>query len=338
MINLIIGLTAGLTRIGWRIDVPAISVHHGAIMVGGFLGALISLEKAIPIGKRWVFIVPALCALTPLIAIELFHDAGLWFLLAGSIGLSCIQCSYLIRFPHEPSMTLMLVGACCLMVGNVMLMHTSFYPSAFPWWMGFVLCTIVGERLELSKFLPVSLIARRLLFGLLLVFIVGLVLPFHQIGKYLSGIALAGIAIWLLKNDVIRIGLRGDGLVKFSSTALLLANSALLIEGLLLVVLPDGAFSYDTLVHLFFLGFAFSMIFAHGPIILPSVLGIPRKPYHSMLYVWLMLLHLSVVLRMVGNTIIDIELRKVAGAVSVMAILGYFVTVAILVYRTRFAR
>jgi hypothetical protein len=332
MINLIVGLTAGLSRIGWGINVPDIAVHHGALMVGGFLGALIALEKAIPLKKNWVLAVPVLCALTPIMTVEGYHKVGLGFLLAGSIGLVGIQAWYLIRFPRDASMFLMVVGACCLVVGNSTLIHTSFYPSAFPWWMGFLLFTIVGERLELSKFLPVPPSAKRQLNMFLLLFIVSIVLPFHGFGKYMSGIVLIVVAIWLLRYDVIRVGLRGVGLVKYSAIALLTANIALMIEGVFLLVLPNGAFAYDTLVHVFFLGFAFAMIFAHGPIILPSVLGFVARPFHPVLYVWLGLLHLSVILRVAGNASLQMDWRRIGGALSVLAILAYLITLAILVF------
>jgi hypothetical protein len=331
MINLIVGLLAGLSRIGWGIDVSPVTAHHGAIMVGGFLGALISLEKAIPLKKNWLLVIPVLCALTPMIAFESVHELGLGLMLAGSIGLLGIQSWYLIRFPRDRSIFLMTVGASCLVVGNMMLINSSFYPSAFPWWMGFVLLTIVGERLELSKFLPVPPSAKNLLVVFLFAFLIGLVLPFHGIGKYLSGGALIVVAIWLLRYDVIRVGMRGTGLTRYSATALMLANTALLIEGILLLVLTDGAFAYDTLVHTFFLGFAFAMIFAHGPIILPSVLGLAVKPYNRFLYVWLILLQLSLILRVAGNTVLQMEWRRIGGALSTAAILAYFITLAITV-------
>ena len=334
MANLLTGLVAGLARIGWGIRVPEVAVHHGAIMVGGFLGALISLEKAIPLKKNWLLLVPLCCALTPLMAVEDLHEVGLALLLAGSVGLAAIQLWYLLRLPHDRSAWLMVAGACCLVTGNCMLISSAFYPVAFPWWVAFILLTIVGERLELTKFLPAPIWATRLLIAFLFIFLLGLTLPFHSIGRQLSGIAIILVSLWMLRFDVIRVGLLANGLVRYSAIALLLANVSLMIEGLLLFTLPDGAFSYDTLVHLFFLGFGFSMIFAHGPIILPAVLGMIVRPYHSILYMWLTLLHISVTLRIVGNTTLNMELRRLSGALSALVILAYFLTVAITAFRS----
>jgi hypothetical protein len=47
-------------------------------------------------------------------------------------------------------------------------------------------------------------------------------------------------------------------------------------------------------------GFVFSMIFGHAPIILPSVLGI-ALPFHRTFYAHWALLHLSLVLRVGGD-------------------------------------
>jgi hypothetical protein len=91
--------------------------------------------------------------------------------------------------------------------------------------------------------------------------------------------------------------------------------------------------AYDILVHTFFIGFVFSMIFAHGPIILPGVLGVLVKPYNNSLYLWLLLLHTSWILRVVTDLSFQLELRKISGVISTIAIIGYFITLAVLISR-----
>jgi len=304
-------------------------------MVGGFLTTLIALEKTIPLKRTGLLIIPLLSALTLLMAVNGCYYVGLAFLLAGSIGLFCVQGFYFIRYPHERSIILMLIGACCLVMGNTMLIRNQFYPAAFPWWMGFVLFTIVGERMELSKFLPVSNRAKAILMTLLAFFPLGVLLPFHHTGKYFSGIALIGISVWMMRNDVIQIGLRKEGLVKYSSFALLLANSFLLLEGIFLVVLPNTLYAYDILVHVFFVGYGITMIFAHGPIILPAVLGLKDKPYHPALYVCVILLHSSLLFRIVADSLMLNQGRKYSGAITGIAILLYFITLIVRVVYQR---
>jgi hypothetical protein len=336
VINLIAGIWAGLIRIGWDLPVTPVAVHHGAIMVGGFLTTLIALEKAIPLKKNLALVVPVLSALSLMMVLPGYYSYGLYFLLAGSVGLLLIQSYYLYLHPRDYSFMLMVAGAASLIVGNAMLIHKQFYPAAFPWWMGFILFTITAERLELSRFLPVSKKDKYLLIGLLALFVIGLIIPFHGTGKYFSGVALMGIALWMLQHDVIRIGIRKTGLTRFSSIALLIANGWLICNGVLLILLGDSLYSYDILIHVFFIGYTFAMIFAHGPIILPGVLGFTIKPYHPILYGWLFLVQGSLLLRLVSDSLMHSELRKISGIITAVGILFYFVSIILLVLRARY--
>jgi len=333
--NLIAGIWAGLIRLGWNLPLTPIAVHHGAIMVGGFLSTLIALEKVIPLKRRLPLLVPVISALSLLMAVPGYYPVGLYFLIAGSAGLFFIHAYYLHLHPRDLSIILMLAGAGCLIVGNAMLMKTQFYPASFPWWMGFLLFTITAERIELSKFLPVSVNAKYLLLSFPGLFLLGLLIPFHGMGKYLSSLAMIGIAVWMLKHDVIRIGLKKQGLTRFSAIALLIANGWLIVNGILLMTMPDTAYSYDILVHSFFIGYTFAMIFAHGPIILPGILGITTKPFHSVLYGWLLLVQGSLLFRLIADSMLNPEWRKWSGIFSGIGILLYFITLVVLVIRER---
>ncbi|WP_324670118.1 hypothetical protein [Geochorda subterranea] len=58
---LILGMLAGLVRMGWRIPLPGtLAAAHGPLMVAGFLGTLISLERAVGLGRPWAYLAPAL--------------------------------------------------------------------------------------------------------------------------------------------------------------------------------------------------------------------------------------------------------------------------------------
>lgn len=335
--SLLTGLWSGLIRIGWPLPLHSIAVHHGAIMVGGFFTTLITLEKAIPLKNKVAFIAPVVSALSMIMILnDYFYQVGLGLMIAGSVALFAIQSSHVYKSPNDRPAILMAIGAVMLVAGNLLLLTSKFYPSSFPLWMGFILFTIVGERLELSKFLPVPVQAKGILLLLLALFGTGLVLPFHGYGKYLSGAGMFGASIWLLQYDVIMIGLKSRGLTKYSAAAMLLANLALLIEGVFLIILPNTMPAYDTLVHTFFIGFGFTMVFAHGPIILPAVLKKTVKPYSPILYIWLILLQSSLYMRIFSNAIMDTGMRSYSGLIAASAILLYFVTLALtLLWRHR---
>ena len=168
-----------------------------------------------------------------------------------------------------------------------------------------------------------------MLISFLSVFLVGLFLPFHGIGKYFSGLALILIAMWLMRHDVISTAIKKEKLTRFSGIALLIGCISLLFTGFFLISLPEIPFTYDAIVHTFFLGFAFSMIFAHGPIILPGVLGLNVKPYHPSLYLPLITLVFSLILRLLTDlSSIPYFLRLWSGWISVGSILLYFILLA----------
>jgi hypothetical protein len=129
--------------------------------------------------------------------------------------------------------------------------------------------------------------------------------------------------------------MRKDGLPRFVAMALTCGYVSLLGTGVLMLSLDNEPLAYDAVVHSFFIGFIFSMIFAHGPIILPGVVGITVKPYHKILYLWLVLLHASWVIRICGDIILDFSLRKHSGYITALAILGYLITIASLTGMTQ---
>jgi hypothetical protein len=144
----------------------------------------------------------------------------------------------------------------------------------------------------------------------------------------LSGLAMLGLALWLLLFDMARRTVRQTGLVRFIAVCLLSGYAWLAIAGTLLacLALPPAGLLYDAILHCFFLGFVFAMIFGHAPIIFPSVLGLPVR-FTRVLYIPLALLHLSLLTRVCGDLFGFVGARSVGGAGNAAAIvlfLGLF--------------
>jgi hypothetical protein len=324
LLNLAFGLITGLDRLGWELPFVSPMLHHGAIMVGGFLGTLIAVEKIIPLKNRLLLVGPlASGASLPAFAVS---QPGLAFMLLtlAAANLCLVYFLYLRRQPTA-ELVMALCGAVCWLVGNVFLLWKPVYPMVFPWWMGFVLFTIVSERLELTRFLPVTHRQRQLLFAAAGLFGVSLLFPFAGWGRFGAGVALLLMGVWLLRFDLIRLTIGRKGQPGFTAFALAGGYALLLAEGILMMTLPDGGFSYDVMVHVFFIGFVFSMIFAHGPIILPGVLGLSVRPYHNAFYAALALLYGSLLVR-VGGGIgwLPSAWRMAGGWLTTVAILLYF--------------
>src|SRR5262245_50372842 len=60
---LLAGLWVGLTRLGLALPggMPALAEFHGALMISGFLGTVIGIERAVAIGPWWAYLAP-LCS------------------------------------------------------------------------------------------------------------------------------------------------------------------------------------------------------------------------------------------------------------------------------------
>jgi hypothetical protein len=316
ILSALTGIVTGLFRIGWFGFPGNAAGEHGAIMIGCFMGTLVSLERAVALQNRVALLVPALSAYV--------------LLITSSIGLTGITFYFQNRL-STTSFVIAFTGAVCWLLGNVMLVLWKMYPVAVSWWMGFILLTIVSSRLK-SSMLPLAgklkFISLYLILGL---FIVGLVMPFHGgIGRYLIGAGLISTALWLLKYDAARESIKNEALNRYSGLLMLSGFGWLFITGFFICWGDLYGPLYDTALHSFFIGFLFSVVMAHGPSIIPTVLALSVKPFHRVLYIWFVFLQSSLIVRIVANFLAEFELRKWAGLLNGIAILGFFVTMAIL--------
>jgi hypothetical protein len=76
------------------------------------------------------------------------------------------------------------------------------------------------------------------------------------------------------------------------------------------------------MLHVVFLGFVFSMIFAHAPIILPSVTQL-ALPFHQLFYLHAGLLHLSLLLRVAGDLALVPGGQSWGGILNALAIVVF---------------
>lgn len=334
MLCLLSGLYSGLNRIGWNLYATPLTAHHGAIMVGGFLGTLIALEKIIPLKKKSLYLIPIVNASSVVFFFLNQPKVSIYILVVSSIALAFVFLYYY-RIQRERIYILMFIGAICWLTGNMLLLTKFFYPLAFPWWAAFVLFIIAAERMELMKFRPISRFNKNIFIVLLLCFVIGVLFSFHGAGNLICGLSLVGSSLWLLKNDMIGINVKKTNLPRFTAISLLTGYVCLLLTGIFFFSLSDQWLTYDAIVHTFFIGFVFSMIFAHGPMILPGVMGIAVTPFNPILYLWLIILHISWLIRIFADVLVELEVRKMSGLLSALAILGYFITMAILTTRSR---
>jgi len=313
-IALIFGMWAGLLRSGWRL--PNLhndfALAHGILMIGGFLGTLINLERAVALhefvkfhyARQLPYLAPILSAASAVaLIIDLSFSAFLMTL--SSVGMVLMFAYIVYKHPAIYTVT-MALGALCWLCGNVIWLSGEALFMSVPWWMAFLILTIAGERLELSRLMRharssiylFAIAVTILLFGLLYTRVD------YDLGMRVMGMGNIGAALWLFRFDVVRRTIHQNGLPRFIAVCLALGYVWLTISGMMSLAYGGvkAGLMYDAVLHTVFLGFAFSMIFGHAPIILPAVMGITIR-YSPQFYNHLGLLHFSLMLRVGGDII-----------------------------------
>jgi len=179
MAALVTGVLAGLARLAVAVPAAA-AVHagvHGPLMITAFLGTVISLERAVALGAAgvvWPYLAPLAAGLggvalllgLPLPAAQMLFVAAAAVLVAGSGVL----------WRRQPAVHLgsLALGAVSWLAGNLVWLVGGAVGPAVPWWLAFLVLTIAGERLELTRFLPVGPGARQLFLALVALLFAGL--------------------------------------------------------------------------------------------------------------------------------------------------------------------
>jgi hypothetical protein len=322
---LLAAMWGGLLRMGWRIPLLAgASNYHGPLMVSGFLGTLIGLERAVALKRLWAYLGPAATGAGALaLAFDLQGSTGPLLMTLGSACLVLVFAAIVRSQPALFTVTLGL-GAVCWLVGNLLwLANRPIFMLVF-WWAGFLVLTIWGERLELARMRRPPRAALVLYALATLVVLAGLALSVsrYALGARVTGLGFVALAAWLARYDVAWRTVRMQGLTRYIALCLLSGYFWLAAGGILTAAyagIPAGPL-YDAMLHCVFLGFVFSMIFGHAPTIFPAVTGLP-VPYRRSFYAHLGLLHFSLALRLAGDLGGWASVRQWGGLLNVAAIL-----------------
>ena len=286
--SLAFGIAGGLVRLGASIPAPAGAIAlHGPLMVSGFLGTVIALERAVALGRLWAYAAPLASGLGGVCLLAGYAAAGFVLMIVAAALLVAASAATFAR-QRSLEMATLAGGAIAWLVGNLFLFGGQ---PAVPWWIAFFALTIGGERLELSRYLKRTPAAR-----LAFVAIAALLLV-TPLAPPLMGIVLLLLALWLLAFDLARITVRQTGLPRYVAVCLLAGYFWLAVGGALVAL----QVAYDAALHAIFVGFVFSMVFGHALVILPAVLRV-KLPYHPVFYAPLALLHASLAIRALVST------------------------------------
>lgn len=340
MVALVAGTLAGLGRLGVAVPTAAAAQagHHGALMVAAFFGTVISLERAVALARGWAYLGPAAAGLGGLtLLLGAPWPAGPALLTAASAILVAGSGVVLGRL-LAPFTAVLGLGATAWLVGNLAWLAGGDLTAAVPWWLAFLVLTIAGERLELTRFLPTPQAAKTVFLAVVGVVLGGAMLSLFatEAGLRLFAGALVALALWLLRYDIARRNAGQGGLTGYIARCLLSGYGWLLAAGLLGLA---GAFApghpwRDAALHAIGLGFVFAMVFGHAPIIFPAVARV-KIPYHPVFYLPLVLLHLSLFARCLGVFAHRLDLRQGAATANGLVLLLFIAILLTSVVRGR---
>ncbi len=308
MSSLVTGVWGGLLRSMVPLPLPVQHANwitlHGPLMVCAFLGTLIGLERAVALRRLWAYLVPLLCGLGGLgVNVGLLGSSPRWALVLGSAVFVGVAVQ-IYRIQPGWSNALQALGALAWFGGNLQWLADRQIPQVVPYWLVFLLWLIAGERLELTRFQRPVASARTLLVLAVSTVSAGLVASeFHpRWGGLCFGMGIAGTALWLGRFDLAWRTVRFAGLPRFMALCLLTGYSWLAVAGLWMAwAWPQtSGVAYDGALHAFFVGFVFSMILGHAPVIFPSILGLTVK-FRPWSYLPLVMLHGSLALRLIAD-------------------------------------
>lgn len=325
--GLLTGLYSGLIRLGLFSSVQsAVSpIAHGPLMINGFLGTLISLERAAALEKKWAYAAPVFFAASTILLLAGFPSPSNITLIIGSIGLTFIM-GYLYYLQPKIYHLIMALGAISLLTGNLLFISGSPIYSIVRWWAAFPMLTIFGERLELNRIMRPPKRAQYIFTVLILGWITALIITHlnRSVGWSIASLLLIGIAGWLIQYDVARRTINSSEWTQYSAVCLLSGYGWLILAGLfgLWYGFPTAGPIYDGLLHMLFVGFVFSMIFAHASVIIPSLSG-KLVPWHRYFYLPLILLHGFLLIRITGD-MIGLSLIRIIGSYGNVAAILLF--------------
>ena len=338
ILTLAVGVAAGLARAGLPVPSlrPSLVGLHAALMIGGFFGTVIGLERAVAHGARTAYAAPVLAALAA-IALLAGGPTEVGGALQACAGLALVLVTWRLH-ARQPTLhsAVLVVGAGCWPLGTMAWLAGAPISSVTGLWADFLVLTIAAERLELSRLMPPRPRARRVFAALVAACVVAAALgPLDAgISEAALGALYLALAAWLLRHDIARRTARAPGLTGFIGRALLSGYAWLAVGGGLLVLsgLSGDGLIRDAALHAALVGFVLSMVLGHAPLIFPAVLRV-RMPYHPSFYAPLALLHAGLGLRVAAAAGGWVEGRAAGAAGNALAVAAFVVVTAAAVFR-----
>ena len=304
--SLLAAVVGGLLRAGadWvplqgSMLVSRSAAAHAALMLTGFLGTVIAIERAVAVRLRWAFAAPMASGCSGVcMLVGRFDAAAALGLLAA--GVSVAVHVVVLRRQRAAHTALLLVASLAWLAGNTLFAARQDVAAALPWWFALPVLTIAAERLEMTRLTRRHAAALPALLVIVGGLLSGAALTPSPAGGVLFGGALTALALWFSVFDIARRTLFAHGLARYMAVCLLAGYAWLALAGLAWVGMVLGCPGRDLALHALGLGFITSMVMGHAPVILPAVARV-RLQFGLWFYAPLLALHGSLLLRLIGG-------------------------------------
>lgn len=326
----LMGLNAALLRL----DLPALvsgarlAALHGPLMLVGFLGTVIALERAVAARASWAFLAPLGNAAGCLALMAGAPDVVGRGLMTVAAGILCVIYLRVHRRAPSAAVDVEAMGAAALLLGDVLWLGGRGMEDVVPLWLLFPVLTIVGERLELARIAFLDETVETVVEVLSGSAVLGACLLLLGQGAHLVvGPAVLGLAVVMAYYDVARRTIRASGGVRFMAASMLAGYAWLAVAGAVWSLWGLGGLggsAYEIVIHAITVGFAFSMILAHAPVIIPAIVH-RALPYHRLMWLPYGLLHAGMAVRVAGLLAGTTGIWQIGGAVGVAAIGAFMV-------------
>lgn len=346
----LLGLAGALVRANVTASLSAAVMpdNHGVLMVFGFLGTAISLERTVAYRgggdghAYWCFAAPlcgGLGTLTLLVfnaVSSVIHSTDLTNVghtVAGTLwiaSMAVLFAIYAALYRRQPSreVLMQLIAAFVGLVGVTLWLGNVDATVLAPMWLMFLVLTIVGERVELARAVFSKPHVENVVLGLCLATVPALIVQclVPQVGYPLLGLGLAALMAYMVQHDVALGTWHNSGLTGFMDTCMLSAYAWGLVAAFVWLFAPIEAGGYwtDMGLHALALGFVMTMVIAHADVIIPSVTRRPM-PFHPVLWVSWAMVQAGLTLRLAGTVRGTQTLWKAGDTVSDIGVLTMMV-------------
>ncbi len=323
-----------------------LQIHHGELVVFGFLAPLLLTERYL--GASGFSLHPSIRTMPFLVVAGALLKLAAWLgglvllNILGSVTIAAATLLYiylLYSIGRQTAQSLpfqyLILGAVVLLAGALINITRSpvVNPAFTLLLISFPVFTILGERVELSRFLSPGAY-QRARWGLWIAVAASVLLLLRILvvdSGYLvtAWAVLLGItAAFLVRPELTLVKLGKTGLHRYLGRHLTIAYIWFFLGLVILAVVRERYPLYDAGTHALAIGFVFTMIIAHAPVIAPVI--VRRVVVEERLsYYPVILLTVGVTMRVGGYLLeaagVDIPaLTGVSGAVALLAIILFF--------------